>query len=139
MKIKNIVIALAMPLLGVGLATPVTANASSWRRGVPKAVRGNWMNKEYFVKKRDVNWAGYDAGKHYFCIGFVNTSAIVVYHPFYKHSKSTYLLKGYAPKNGMWPGGNIMLKLVKKGKHFRLTAHKGVYANMAVYKVKAKR
>lgn len=139
MKIKRFMFALVLPLLGVGLAMPVTAHASGWKRGTPKAVRGSWFNKGVHNKKKNIGWTIFGADKHSFGVGHMGMPSVTVYHPFYKYAHHTYFLKGYAPKNGLWLGSNLLFKVVKKGKHLHLVSNKGTYENVTLYRDKVKR
>ncbi|WP_204121415.1 MULTISPECIES: hypothetical protein [Levilactobacillus] len=134
MKIAKMVIALTIPLLGVGLTVPTTVNASAWKKGTPKAVRGDWYNKGVQNKHVNIGWTDFSATKHEFGVGHMGMPTVTVYHPFYKHTKNTYFLKGYAKKIGLWPGRNIMYKLVRKGHHFQLKGIKGAFDDVPVYR-----
>lgn len=139
MRVKRVVVALALPLLGVGLVTPMTAQASSWKRGTPKAVRGSWFNKGVHNAKKNVGWTAFNADKHSFGIGHMGMPSVVVYHPYYKYAHHTYFLKGYAPRNGLWRGSHVLFKLVKKGKKLHLVSNKGTYDNVMLHRDKVRR
>ena len=131
MKIRNFMVMLVLPLMVVGLTVPTTANASSWKKGTPKAVRGEWM-----TSKDKMPWTAFGAKKKSFTVGHMGMTGLLISHSSYKHSNSTYTLKGYAKADGMWLGGTVMCKLVKKGHHLHIKGTKGIYYNATLYKYK---
>ncbi|GEO65890.1 hypothetical protein [Levilactobacillus spicheri] len=131
MNIKRVILTLTTSALGIVLMLPVTADASSWHKGTPKAIRGVW-----FLQEKD-RWTSFEVTKKDFGVGHMGMPAVTVWHPFYKKTKSAYILKGYAKANGLWLGANIKYKVVKRGRHIHIKSiKKTIYDNITLYKTK---
>lgn len=107
-------------LVGVTLGTSslVPANAATWHKGTPKALRHSFITKGGGMKD---NWTSFSGNKKGFTVGHMGMPGIIVSHSKYRHTGRTYILKGHAKKNGIFNGGNVTYKMTKSGSHFILS------------------
>lgn len=111
-KIRKITVAVMTTLLVAG-AVPTTANAATWHKGTPKALRGNW--------KRSYNDRGTKVTIHF----DIKSKSMSIDRPgwasenwsnlkYQKVGSGTYKLKGTYRDGGMLTKKNSHMKLVKK-------------------------
>lgn len=140
MKIKS---ALSLGLISFGLSVGgftyinnPRVEASVWHKGTPKVLRYSFITKGGGAK---MNWTSFDGYKRGFVVGHMGMPGIMVNHSKYRHVGHTYILKGYAKKNGTYKGGNVTFKMKKSSAHYVLSGDLYLltgYANGKHYCVK---
>ena len=132
MKIKS---ALSLGLISFGLSVGgftyinnPRVEASVWHKGTPKVLRYSFITKGGGAK---MNWTSFDGYKRGFVVGHMGMPSIMVNHSKYRHVGHTYILKGYAKKNGTYKGGNVTFKMKKSSAHYVLS---GEYIHSLVYR-----
>ncbi|HBF73743.1 MAG TPA: hypothetical protein DDW71_00585 [Lactobacillus sp.] len=139
---KSILVSLALSaglIAGIG-ATSTTANAASWHKGTPKALRGNYQEREH--GDFDVFYQGWKITKnnlYSFNSDYSNGKHAEVMltwsHAKYKKIGKYYLVEGkLTPKKGFHDFDLTKdLGFYKKGKHLTL----GLMANPRKFKFHA--
>jgi len=106
--------------MGKGGAGSITANASSWHKGTPKALRGKYQ------KHRTSSAEGFGesitVSPKKMTISVSNMSGQYVSHLRYKKvGAHLYRLKGHMAHNGMVLARNVDYAAYRKGKKFAYT------------------
>ncbi|MFC6208151.1 hypothetical protein [Levilactobacillus tongjiangensis] len=129
---KNILLALAVVTsIGVGSLSSSSADASSWHKGVPKEIRGNFGTKEYGASLT----MGCTFRAKALVFGASGMPTQVGYNVHYKRlHRHSYLLRYDAYANGLFKGGRKLKMPVKRvGKNLRVFGYKIIFYRESVH------
>jgi len=132
MKVKNILLALAIVTgISTGSLSSISADASTWHKGIPREIRGNFETKEYGANLT----MGCTFRAKSLVFGASGMPTQVGYNVHYKKlHRHSYLLRYDAHADGLFKGGKKLKMPVKRvGKNLRVFGYKIIFHRQSVH------